>query len=250
MTDRPISSIHSRLLLSLCLLFSAVGFTAPTLTPFEADYELERSGLTLIEMHRRLLDAGDGNYRFESDSRPTAALRWLFKDRIRETSFWRYAGDNPRPQVYRYERSGGRKEKSIELVFDWAKQTVTDKRRTPVWSTTIPPGTTDKLLYQLQLMFDLQAGNENPGYTIADDGKLRHYQYRKIGEETLDLDSGTFKTIKLYQDDGRRSTTIWCAPELNYLPVRIEHTEKDGSRMQANMTRMKGLPFPSEQDTD
>jgi len=250
MTDRPISLFHALLFLSLCLLSSAAVFAAPALAPFEVDYELERSGLTLIEMHRRLLVSGDGNYRFESDSRPTAALRWLFKDRIRETSFWRYVGDDPRPQVYRYERSGGRNEESIELVFDWSKHTVTDKRRTPVWSTTIPAETTDKLLYQLQLMLDLQAGNENPGYTVADDGKLRHYQYRKIGEETLELDFGAFKTIKLYQNDGRRSTTIWCAPELDYLPVRIEHTEKDGSRMQANATRIKGLPFPTDQQAD
>jgi hypothetical protein len=52
------------------------------------------------------------------------------------------------------------------------------------------------------------------------------------------------------QDDGRRSTTIWCAPAFNYLPVRIEHTGKDGSRTQANVTRIKGLPFTADQKMD
>jgi hypothetical protein len=250
MTDRPIRLFRSLLIPSFCLLFSPVIFASPVLTPFEVDYDIERSGLTLIEMHRRLLVSADGDYRFESDSRPTAALRWLFKDHIHETSSWRFAGNNPRPQVYRYERSGGRNEEAIELVFNWSEHTVTDKRSKPVWSTTIPPETTDKLLYQLQLMVDLRDDSKTLDYTVADDGKIRHYHYRKVGEETLDLDPGVFKTIKLRQDDGRRSTTIWCAPALNYLPVRIEHTEKDGSRMQANVTRIKGLPFTSDQKAD
>lgn len=243
MTAAPISLFRPALLLSFCLLLSPAVFAGPVISPFEVDYDIKRSGLTLIEMHRRLSVSANGNYRFESVSRPTSALRWLFKDRIRETSLWRFAGDDPRPQVYRYERSGGRKEKYIELVFDWSQHTVTDKRSKPVWSTTIPPETTDKLLYQLQLMLDLQAGKENPGYTIADDGKLRHYQYQKTGEETLTLATGVYRTVRLHRDDGRRSTTIWCAPALSYLPVRIEHTEKDGSRMQANVTRIQGLPF-------
>ena len=250
MTDRPIRLLHTLLGLSFCLLFSPHIFAVPALAPFEVDYDIERSGLTLIEMHRRLLVSADGDYRFESDSRPTSALRWLFKDRIHETSSWRFAGNDPRPQVYRYERSGGRNEKAVELVFDWSQNTVTDKRSKPVWSTKISADTTDKLLYQLQLMLDLGEDTETLDYTIADDGKIRHYQYRKIGEETLDLDSGAFKTIKLRQDDGRRSTTIWCAPAFNYLPVRIEHTGKDGSRTQANVTRIKGLPFTANQKTD
>ena len=248
MNHRPASSYLSCLFLSLWLLFSAAISAAPALAPFEVDYDIERSGLTLIEMHRRLLVSDNGEYRFESASRPTSALRWLLKDRISETSFWRYADDDMRPQVYRYERSGGGNEKSVELVFDWTEHTVTNKRRKPIWSTTIPPQTTDKLLYQLQLMFDLQAGNENPDYTIADDGKLRHYQFKKTGEETLTMETGVYRTIRLYLDSGRRSTTIWCAPALSYLPVRIEYKEKDGSRMQANVTRIKGLPFIADRN--
>lgn len=237
----------SRFLCCLPLLFFSLLpsslSAAPRLAPFEVDYEINRSGLTLIKMHRRLRLNGNDEYRFESDSETTGALSWFIKDRIHEASLWRRRGDRLQPLVYRYEQRGGKDEKHIELVFDWATNTVTDSRHRPPWHAEIPPQTTDKLLYQLQLMLDLQAGRKVLTYTIADSGKLRHYRYQRVGEETLQLSPGTYATIKLHRDADRRSTTIWCAPALNYLPVRIEHTEKDGSRMQANVTRIEGLPL-------
>jgi hypothetical protein len=230
------------------LLPSALS-AAPRLAPFEVDYEINRSGLTLIEMHRRLRSNGYGEFRFESDSETTGALSWFVKDRIHEATLWRRQDDWLQPLTYRYVQRGGKNEKHIELIFDWTANTVTDRDSQPLWRAEIPPQTTDKLLYQLQLMLDLQAGRETLAYTIADSGKLRHYRYQRVGEERLQLALGTYATIKLHRDAGRRSTTIWCAPALNYLPVRIEHTEKDGSRMQANVTRIKGLPLAAHDST-
>jgi hypothetical protein len=243
MSYRPVSPALYCLSLLLCSLFVPPLSAAPQLGPFEADYEINRSGLTLIQMHRLLKANGNGEYRFESDSRTTGALSWFIKDRIHESTLWRRQDDTLRPLVYRYEQYGGSHEKHIELVFDWTANTVTDKGQKPTWRENIPPQTTDKLLYQLQLMLDLQAGRDTLAYTIADSGKLRHYRYQRVGQETLRLALGSYETVKLHRNSGRRSTTIWCAPALNYLPIRIEHTEKDGSRMQANVTRVKGLPL-------
>jgi hypothetical protein len=50
-----------------------------------------------------------------------------------------------------------------------------------------------------------------------------------VGEETLELPAGTFDTVKItkLRSNKKRETYIWCAPALNYLPVRIWQREKD-----------------------
>jgi hypothetical protein len=50
-----------------------------------------------------------------------------------------------------------------------------------------------------------------------------------VGKETLELPAGTFETVKILRlrENKKRETLVWCAPALNYLPVRIWQREKD-----------------------
>jgi len=230
---------YGLILLLLVLPLTAALAKEPQINPFEVHYLINRNGLPLVNMERRLIKTETGIYRFEANSSPTKNISWLIKDRITEYSLLQ---QNPlRPLQYRYERKGGRKSELIELEFDWQNNKARDVQHNPVTTTTIPAETTDKLLYQLQIMLDLAAGKRELKYTIVDKGKLHHYHYKFIGNEKLQLPIGDFETIVLHRDAGKRSTTIWCAPALNYLPVRIEHKEKDGSRMQANATHISGI---------
>jgi len=247
-SHRPYIIYYGNLFLLLSTLLSGSVYSntaVPTikLAPFEIDYDISRSGITIVHMKRQLLKINDNEYRFESRSRPSKAVSWILKDRISEHSHWKYHQQQPRPLHYHYQRRDSRKKKHIELDFDWQKGIVSDNKRAPFWSSRIPPQTLDKLLYQLQLMLDLQSGKAELSYTIADSGKIRHYDFVRTGTETIQLPLGRYETVKLHRNSGERSSTIWFAPELNYLPVRIEHQAKDGSIMQANATRVKGLPF-------
>jgi hypothetical protein len=242
-SHRPLSFLYRSLSLLFLILLCGNVDAKPLLAPFEIDYEINRSGLALIDMQRRLIQTDNGEYRFESNSRPTRKISWLLKDRISESSLWQFHKQQLRPLHYHYQHRGGKNNQHIELDFDWPQGIVNDSQRTPVWSKKIPPQTSDKLLYQLQLMLDLQAGKETLSYTIVDHGKIRRYDFKRVGNDIIELPIGRYETVKLHRNAGKRSTTIWCAPELNYLPVRIELTGKDGSTMQANATRIKGLPF-------
>jgi len=239
----------SLLLLSLTSVHIAADTTPslssvrPSLAPFEIDYDISGGNMVIIHMKRNLQQLDDGEFRFSSNSRPAKSISWFLKDRISEYSQWKYQQGQLRPLHYHYQRRGGKKNKHIELEFDWEKGIVSDSKREPIWSNKIQPHTSDKLLYQLQLMMDLQAGKKSFNYTIADSRKIRNYDFTLIGTETIQIPLGRYKTIKLHRSADERATTIWCAPELNYLPIRIEHKAKDGIRMRADATRVKGLPF-------
>ncbi|MGD8630929.1 MAG: DUF3108 domain-containing protein, partial [Gammaproteobacteria bacterium] len=98
-------------------------------------------------------------------------------------------------------------------------------------------GTLDKLASQLAMMLALRAGKTDMAFNIADDGKLREYRFKVVGKETLELPAGTFDTVKItrLRDNNKRETYVWCAPELNYLPVRIWQREKDDREYQSDL---------------
>ena len=248
--DRSCNSTIYSLSLLLLLALPGAGFAAAILAPFEIDYEVSSSGIVGIEMKRRLVQLDNGEYRFESMSHTLRPLSWFVKDRISEISRWQFHEQRLRPLHYQYIRKGGNRDKHSELEFDWQQAMVSDRQRQPVWSHAIEPQTTDELLYQLQLMMDLQAGMKSFNYIVANDGKIRHYEYIRLGTETIDLPLGRYETVKLQRDTGKRTTTIWCAPALDYMPVRIDLKEKDGSLVRTEATRVKGLPVTIRSETD
>jgi hypothetical protein len=198
------------------------------LRPFEARYRVRIGGVTAAWMDRTL-SLVEERYDFESTTK-TSGLVGLFRaETIRESSRWAVTADGVRSIQYGYERSGGRKDRSLTILFDAQRgiETIAGPRRTTM---AFDPSAVDKLSYQALLMRDLARGNRAPGYLIADGDELKHYDFETVGEERLETPAGTFDTVKLRRvNAGARAAVLWCAPRLAYLPVRVDYLEKDRS---------------------
>ena len=59
-------------------------------------------------------------------------------------------------------------------------------------------------------------------------GELREYHLQTLGEEEISTPAGRFRTIKVQrtQTGGKYTVTLWCAPELDYFPVRIDRAKR------------------------
>lgn len=187
-------------------------------------------------------DEKNNHYIFESTSRASGLLSWFFKGNILERSTWVYSNNTVRPVHYLYHRSG-KKKRHVELDFDWKSMVVTNTINSDPWTMAITDGTLDKLLYQLKMMFDLQKERKDLDYVIADGGKLKNYRFELLGEETIKVPLGRIKTIKLRKQNDKRTTTVWCAMDYSYLPIRIEHIDKDGRKLKTEAVKVSGLPF-------
>ena len=224
------------LVLTGMLLLAPLLHAAP-LPDFEASYELTRGSLRIGTLSTSLSTDARGRYRYESRSTPTRLVAWFLKDRLQETSRGTLNADGVRPDEYHYQRSGGSRERRADLSFDWQGMTVENQVEDSNWKMTIPSGTLDKLVSQVAMMLALQQGKTDVTFNIADGGKLKEYSFRQVGRETLELPAGSFETIKItkLRKNRKRETYIWCAPALNYLPVRIWQREKDGSEYQSDL---------------
>ena len=89
----------------------------------------------------------------------------------------------------------------------------------------------DRLSVTLNVRKQLREGFEQFAIKVFDNGRIKAMIFENEGEETLSTSLGETKTIRIRsQHEGgskRRAATTWFAPELDYIPVKIEQ-HKDG----------------------
>jgi len=233
-----------RLAISLLFLLSSASLFAQAIPDFAANYSIQLNGIQAGELKRSLVTNTDGSRLFKSETKAKGIFALFKPEVIVETSLWSGHEHAIKPQQYRYIRTGGKKDKHVTLDFDWtAKQLSIDDKKHP-WSLTLEADTLDKLVYQLALMSDLADQKDSFNYRIADGGKIKQYLITKISREIITTPLGKIEAIKLTRERNRpkdRKTTLWCAPSLNYLPVMLEHIEKDGTLFTATLRRLKGI---------
>lgn len=226
----------------LLFCFSHAAF-ASDIPDFSANYLVKLNGIQAGELKRTLTTDDNGQRRFSSVSQAKGVFSFFKPDVIEENSVWTLEKDRVTPHEYLYLRTGGKKEKYLRMLFDWPNKQVSIDDKEHPWQLKIKKGVLDKLVYQISLMRDLDKGIEQIDYRIADGGRLKTYTIQVLGTEIITTPLGQIETIKLTRQREKpndRETTLWCAPALNYLPVKLEHVEDD-TVFTALLRRLTGI---------
>lgn len=233
------------LLAGALALHGAVTAAATLPERFDASFVLSAQGVDIGTTRWQLTPVGDGHYVYEAHSQTVGLAKLLRDERIDERSEWRLADGGVQPLHYSYSRSGGRREREVEVRFDWDHGRVHNTLNGESWSMPLQSGTLDKLVYLLALMQDLADGIQEARYAVADGGRVKTYLLRVVKTERLATVLGDLDTVVVERrrEGDDRLALVWCAPALAYLPVRIEHREDDRI-VHATLSRVDGLSAP------
>ena len=215
---------------------------------FEVNYTLYSNDMKFGLMERRFFRLNEGSYTFRSETKTIGFFSLFRKDHIVEVSNWSFIGSNFIPLLYTYRHTGGKKNRDVEISFNWDKKQILNRVNGSIWHMQTQPGILDKLLYQLTIMSDLKSGYVPESYTIADGGKIKKYMFEHIGDEVIKTPLGEFNTIKVarYKSNKKQKTFLWCAYDLDFLPVKVTNTEKDGRLITTIIKSLKGFGFNIE----
>lgn len=237
-----------RLLATLTLAMLApcnIGNAAPEIFPghLAVTYSLYTKGARIASMERVVSQADNGDFVYRSETRTTGLMALFRRDHIVEQSVWTMVGDALRPLQYLYQRRGGHRDRNVSVKFDWEAQRIINTINGDSWRMPTEPNVMDNLLYQLAVMHDLKSGRASLTYTVADGGKIKVYDFERLGEETVSTPLGKWQTLKLsrHKQESERQTTLWCASALNYLPVKVENIEPDGNTTVAIIESVSGI---------
>ena len=97
----------------------------------------------------------------------------------------------------------------------------------------------DRVSIQYEMMRDLMNGGVSDSYVLYDIDRLKTLNVSLISARDVKVPAGTFTVIGVrHQAEGSsRITTLWCAEELDYLPVIIEQHRKGKLRLRATLSR-------------
>jgi len=211
---------------------------------FTAYYESSKGFISGKSVVSFKLDA-DNNYRYQSITTVTGVMSLFAGGKVLEQSNGKFVNGKVKPTKYIYKRTG-KKERNVELKFDWKNQKVTNSINADPWKMKIGENTLDKLSYQALMMQDLQKNKTRQKkklhYSVADGGKLKKYVIDIIGKEKITTKIGELETIKISRTNGRRTVTMWCAEKFGFLPVWISQEKKGGSSYTAKIFKLEGFP--------
>ncbi|WP_299201531.1 DUF3108 domain-containing protein [uncultured Amphritea sp.] len=216
----------STLLISALLLVSSLpGHASELLRPYKAIYKAQWDmGISF---------GGDaiGQLQRKGDRWITSLSAEALIAKVHEFSEFTVKDQTIQPQHYEYHRKVIGSNKDAVLQFNWNTGTVLNDVAKKPWTMDVTEGTQDNLSYQIQLRLDLAAGKTELSYQVADGGKIKTYPFIIVGTETVTTALGSFEAVKIQRDrgpDSKRETFIWCAPELDFMVVKLQQVEKSG----------------------
>jgi hypothetical protein len=131
----------------------------------------------------------------------------------------------------------------VHFVFDWERHVATVSGNAADRAIPLQPGALDRGSLQVALMRDLAATGQAGRYLLTDEDSIKDYVYVDNGAATTATGLGPLATRSLMQqrEGSSRSTWLWLAPELQFLPARIEQ-HRDGEVQTAfSLVSVSGL---------
>lgn len=217
---------------------------------YTARYDVEYKGRDVGESLQTLERNGDDGYRFRSVTEAQGIARLLRRQPIVEESVFEMRDGRPRPLEFRLDDGTRKGEDNVTIDFDWANGAAHVVTEDGSMDLPLEPGVHDRATLQLALMLELDARSAPASHALIDDASVKTYSYELAGEETLVTPAGSHDTIKVVQrrEGSSRHTIIWLAPELRYLPVRIEQRRDDESLTTLLLESVQGLSVSDEGD--
>lgn len=215
----------------------------PEVPVYTAQYEVEYKGKNLGSSAFAVRhDAAQGLYEFTSSTTAKGLLKLARPDPVVERSLFKVVDGRVRPVEFWYEDGSRKGEDNRHVEFDWDRRiaVVTDEngtREVPLDETSLDPGS-----IHVALMQDLVLNGKPGQYRIADEQMAKAYGYVDNGEAQIETGLGTLATHSYIQqrEGSSRSTWIWVAPELSYLPARIEQRKNGEVTMALKLVSVEG----------
>ncbi len=229
-------------------MFCSLSVSAETWTVplFKAKYTVSAMGLTIAEGTRNLTKQPDGSYLFHTIAKPTGVVSVFREDTIEENSHFLFENTQIKPLLYEYKHLDNNKnlKKHKKVVFNWETLEALSIENKKEWKLPLQTGAVDFLLSQISLMQDLtlnKRGDQN--YIIVDEDEIKPYTIKFEKEEIVETALGKFKTLKFIRraKNPKRYSSLWCAVDLKFLPVKIEHTEPNDHTVSVEIKTLEWL---------
>jgi hypothetical protein len=226
---------------AVAALLCASVYADQTLTPHKARYDVRISvlGGTLVS---EVTEAAPG-FMVNTVIKPTGMSRMIARGVIQESSYFLLDPQGVQPAQYRSIDTISPDDDRVALDFNWREHTVQGVVNNEHFETSLEGRVHDRVSIQYELMLDLLNGEAEDEYWLLDGDELKLLKVTNIGTKTVKVPYGEFEVVGIQhsKENSSRVTTLWCAEELDYLPVVIEQHRKGKLGVRAILTHYEPI---------
>ena len=180
-------------------------------------------------------------YSFELITEPTGFWKIITKGSVIERS--RFVIENDQLKTYDYHLIDTIRKKSreSESEFNWSTSKITGYYKDREIDIPLEGKTLSRIVLQLQIMHDQEKQIASTDYLILDKDALKKitvFPEEFITETSVPF--GKFQTIKIshQSENSERLNSLWLAPELNFIPIKISQSINGKTSFEANLTQL------------
>ena len=180
-------------------------------------------------------------YSFELITEPTGFWKAIIKGSIIETSTFAIENDQLKTYDYHLIDTIRKKSRESESEFNWSTSKITGYYKDREIDIPLEGKTLSRIVLQLQIMHDQEKQIASTDYLILDKDALKKitvFPEEFITETSVPF--GKFQTIKIshQSENSERLNSLWLAPELNFIPIKISQSINGKTSFEANLTQL------------
>lgn len=210
------------------------------LTPHRAEYKVKISVVSgQLNTELRATETG---YVATHVIKPKGIAK-LYGGQMRVRSEFTTNEDGVRPVSF-HEVDTIRDDPETRIQFDWTTNQASGTVGSEEVLLQLDGIAHDNVSIQYALMHDLLNGGPDNTYVLFDVDKMRVANVSNVGTRQIKTKAGSYEVVGIqHQKEGSsRVTTLWCAAELDYLPVVIEQHRKGKLNFRATLTSYTPTP--------
>lgn len=220
----------------VCLALIKPGIAADhPIVPHEAEYRVKISLLRGVLKSR--VEVHESGYRAQSLIEPRGLAGLLKDGSILEKSEFVLMPGGIRPRRYESVDTLSKRGTAMSFEFDWPAGKVSGQYGDAPMSYELTDAVQDRVSIQYELMHQLLHGEKISDYAMLDGDEIKQLTVSNVGMRRIDVPFGEFDAVGIQHSakNSSRITTLWCVPELGYLPVIIEQHRKGKLRVRAEL---------------
>jgi hypothetical protein len=219
--------------------------TPPPVPTYTATYEAEYKGKNVGSSEFKVThDTAQNTYEFTSTTVAKGILGKLAAPNPTiEHSVFTVVGGKIRPSEYWYKDGTRKADGDKHIQFDWDRRVATVSDKDGRREVSLDDFSVDDGSLYVALMQDLIVNGKPGQYRIADSEQAKTYGFDDNGEAQTDTGLGKLAThcYVQHREGSSRKTYVWVAPQLDFLPVRIETRKNDEVTTVLTLASVEGI---------
>lgn len=225
------------------LILTSIIFYIGDLNAVPADYEAVYS-VKLMQADgtlRAKLKNNNGTYSYTLKTEPTGFWKLIANGSINESSQFEIVDGEIRSINYRLNDTIRRNPRESVVDFDWSKKTIQGFYKDRMIDFYIERRILTRILLQIEIMHQKQRNNLEDSYLIIDKDEIKEIEITSSNSgKKISVPFGSYEVFEVSHrsKNSNRINTFWLAPDLDFIPLKLEQTEGNKVNFEANLVQL------------